>query len=105
MTTSQAYADRVSRYVKRQAVLYQASDTTMNRCRIEMDRFTGVFYRNRDKLHVFELYYNPYSNSSIVVQAFSNTRLNVLCQTVNRYLSTLSKALESNERDRRRFRN
>lgn len=96
MTTSQAFVGKVTLLTGRQAVPYLPSDTTRNRCRIEMGQFTAVFHRDRAELYIFELYFNASPTKCVVLRGFHNESLEVLCQHVNEYLSTLRDALEVN---------
>lgn len=100
MTTSQAFVDEVTLLTERQATLYQQSDTTRNRCRIEMGQFTALFHRDRAALYIFELYFNTSPGRILPLKALHNESLEVLCQHANEYLSTLQKALEVNESNR-----
>ena len=97
MTTSQAFVNEVTLLTERQAILYQQSDTTRNRCRIEMGQFTALFHRDRAELYIFELYFNASPGRSLPLKALHNEGLEVLCQHVNEYLATLQEALKVNE--------
>jgi hypothetical protein len=99
MTTSQEYVDTVSRYVKRQAVLYQLSDKDRNRCRLVMANFTVTFHLVRDGQHISELYLTVSPRTHRLLKVFREAKLSVLCQQVDEYLSTLSKALEPQSND------